>query len=52
MTFLGFVLNQNGDLLDPGKNAILEQRLIDPTLREQLKRNGVNFDTDYEQRDR
>ena len=52
MTFLGFRLNQNGDLLDPGEDTILEQRLMDPTLREQLKQNGVDFDADYEQRDR
>ena len=52
MTFLGFRLNHKGDLLDPGKNTVLEQRLMDPTLRGQLKHQGVNFDADYEKRDR
>ena len=52
MTFLGFRLNQNGDLLDPGSNKVLENRLMEPTLRGQLNAQGVDFDADYEQRDR
>ena len=52
MTFLGFRLNPNGDLLDPANNTVLERRLMNPTLRGQLNAQGVNFDTDYEKRDR
>ena len=52
MTFLGFRLNQKGDLLDPGSNKVLENKLMDPTLRGQLNAQGVDFDADYEQRDR
>ena len=52
MTFLGFLLNQNGDLLNPGTKQVLEERLVDPRLREQLKRQGVDFDVNYDKRDR
>ena len=48
MTFLGFLLNDNGDLLDPGNRTILEQRLMPTTLRGQLKVQGVDFDVNYE----
>ena len=52
MTFLGFLLSEKGDLLDPGTKRILEQRLMEPTLRGQLKHQGVDFDVNYEIRDR
>ena len=52
MTFLGFRLNEKGDLLDPANNAILETGLMNPTLRGQLNAQGVNFDADYEKRNR
>ncbi|CAB4038132.1 E3 ubiquitin- ligase rnf213-alpha-like [Paramuricea clavata] len=52
MTFLGFLLSHNGDLLVPGTNEILEQRLMDAALRAQLKCQGVDFDVNYEERDR
>ena len=52
MTFLGFLLSEKGDLLDPGTDKILEQRLMAPTLRGQLKHQGVDFDVNYEDRDR
>ena len=52
MTFLGFRLSPNGDLLDPSTNAILEQKLMNPTLRGQLNTQGVNFDVNYEKRNR
>ncbi|XP_046860850.1 E3 ubiquitin-protein ligase rnf213-alpha-like [Xenia sp. Carnegie-2017] len=48
MTFLGFLLNDNGDLLDPGSKNILEKRLMPAKLREQLKIQGVDFDVNYE----
>ncbi|XP_028416584.1 E3 ubiquitin-protein ligase rnf213-alpha-like [Dendronephthya gigantea] len=52
MTFLGFRLSDNGDLLDPATNKVLEQKMMEPTLRGQLKHQGVNFDTNYEKRDK
>ena len=52
MTFLGFRISNNGDLLDPVTNSVLEKRLMDPTLRQQLKVQGVDFDANYEERDR
>jgi hypothetical protein len=52
MTFLGFLLSQNGDLLNPGTNEVLEEKLIDSLLRGQLKLQGVDFDVNYEKRDR
>ena len=52
MTFLGFRLSNTGDLLNPATNEVLEQRLMDPTLRGQLKLQGVDFDVNYEKRDR
>jgi hypothetical protein len=52
MTFLGFLLSENGDLLDPGTNTILEEKLMEPSLRGQLKHQGVDFDVNYEKRDR
>ncbi len=52
MTFLGFRLSNTGDLLNPGTNQVLEKRLMDPTLRGQLKHQGVDFDVNYEKRDR
>jgi hypothetical protein len=52
MTFLGFLLSQNGDLLNPGTAQILVPKMMDPTLRQQLKHQGVDFDVNYEKRDR
>ena len=52
MTFLGFLLNQNGDLLNPASSEVLVPKLVDPTLRGQLKHQGVDFDVNYEKRDR
>jgi hypothetical protein len=52
MTFLGFLLSQKGDLLHPGTKRVLEQRVMEPTLRGQLKLQGVDFDVNYENRDR
>ena len=52
MTFLGFLLSQNGDLLNPGTKQVVAAKMMDPTLRGQLKVQGVNFDVNYEKRDR
>ena len=52
MTFLGFLLNGNGDLLNPGTNQVLEKNIMNSTLTRQLKEQGVGFDANYEKRDR
>ena len=52
MTFLGFCISKKGDLLDPTSNHVLEKSVINPTLRGQLKRQGVDFDMNYEKCDR
>lgn len=48
MTFLGFLLNDNGDLLDPGSKNILEKGLMSAELRRNLKKQGVDFGVNYE----
>ena len=48
MTFLGFLLSANGDLLNPVNKEILEPQLMNATLRGQLKVQGVDFDKNYE----
>ena len=52
MTFLGFRLNKKGDLLDPANNDVLEKKLMNPTLRKQLNSQGLNFEVDYDKKDR
>ena len=52
MTFLGFLLNESGDLLNPGNNQVLQPKMVDPILKGQLKLQGVDFDVNYEKRDR
>jgi hypothetical protein len=52
MTFLGFLLDENGDLLDPRTFKVLQSRLMGHTLRAQLIHQGVDFDVNYEIRDR
>ena len=50
MTFFGFRLNDHGDLLGIGSERILEERLINATLKEQLKAQGVDFNIKDEKR--
>ena len=52
MTFLGFRLSQDGDLLNPETTEVLVKKMMNPTLRGQLKHQGVDFDVNYEKRDR
>ena len=52
MTFLGFLLNEKGDLLNPVTKQVIVPNMMDPTLREQLKVQGVDFEVDYEKHDR
>ena len=48
MTFLGFYINSNGDLVDPGTGGILEKNLMSKPLRNGLQTQGVDFTTDTE----
>ncbi len=47
ITFLGFMVTKNGDLVDPAQGAVLEQAIMKPQLYTGLKQNRVNFDEDY-----
>lgn len=48
MTFFGFYINSNGDLVDPGTRKILEEGLMSKPLRNGLQAQGVDFTTDTE----
>ncbi len=49
ITFLGFMVTQNGDLVDPALGTVLENAIMRPELYTGLKQNRVNFDEDYRQ---
>ena len=48
ITFVGFRVTQDGDLIDPAHGGILEQAIVTKQLCAGLKQNGVNFDDDYQ----
>ena len=47
MTFLGFKILPNGDLVDPETNGVMEKQLLTKELRKGLADQKVNFDEDY-----
>ena len=47
ITFVGFMVTPNGDLLDPALGNMIEAAIMRPQLYTGLKQNGVNFDEDY-----
>ena len=47
ITFVGFMVTPNGDLMDPKTNEILEHAIMTSRLYTGLKQNRVNFDDDY-----
>ena len=49
ITFVGFMVTRNGDLVDPAHRGILEPAIMTPRLYTGLKQNRVNFDDDYRQ---
>ena len=51
ITFVGFIINSNGDLVVPGK-TVLEAGIMDPLLYAGLQRLGVNFSDDYRKWDK
>ncbi len=44
ITFVGFMVTQNGDLVDPALRAVLEPAIMRPQLYTGLKHNRVDFD--------
>ena len=46
ITFIGFIINSNGDLVDPSK-AVLEPGIMDRQLCAELRRQGINFSDNY-----
>ena len=48
MTFLGFRLDPDGNLLDPQTDEIIQERLISRRLRTGLHVQGVDLDKDIE----
>ena len=46
ITFVGFIINTNGDLIDP-RRTILVPRIMTKQLYTGLIRQGVNFSDDY-----
>lgn len=48
MTFFGFYINSNGDLVDPGTKRILEKGLMSKPLRNGLQAQLVDFTTNTE----
>ena len=49
VTFVGFTVNCNGDLIDPAHKDVLERSIMTQELYTGLKLQGVNFDEDYHQ---
>ena len=47
ITFVGFMVTPNGDLLDPALGNMIEAAIMRPQLYTGLKQNRVNFDQDY-----
>ena len=47
MTFLGFKIAPNGDLVDPETNRVMERQLLTKELRKGLADQKVNFDENY-----
>ena len=50
ITFVGFMVTRNGDLIDPThKGGVLERSIMTHQLYTGLKAQRVNFDEDYRQ---
>ena len=47
ITFVGFMVTSNGDLIDPAHRGLLERAIMTQQLYTGLKHQGVNFDDDY-----
>ena len=49
ITFVGFMVTQNGDLIDPGSRGTLETGIMTQQLFTGLQHQRVNFSEDYRQ---
>ncbi len=47
ITFVGFKVTNNGDLIDPRRGGVLEPRIMTQQLYTGLKQNKVNFEEDF-----
>jgi len=47
VTFLGFKIAPDGNLVDPKNDEVIERGLMTKQLRDGLTRQRVNFDEDY-----
>ncbi|XP_064404373.1 E3 ubiquitin-protein ligase RNF213-like isoform X3 [Halichondria panicea] len=47
ITFIGFIVTPNGDLVDPVHRVVLEPAIMRPQLYTRLKHDKINFDEDY-----
>ena len=48
VTFVGFTVTRNGDLIDPGHRGVLERSIMSHNLYTGLKAQEVNFEDDYQ----
>ena len=47
ITFVGFTVTKNGDLINPSNQCIIEPAVMNSRLYSGLKHNRVNFEDDY-----
>jgi hypothetical protein len=47
VTFVGFMVNNRGDLINPANQQVLEQAIMTPDLYKGLLQNRVNFADDF-----
>ena len=47
ITFVGFNVNENGDLMDPVKNQTIQKAIMTPQLYAGLQGNHVDFSENY-----
>lgn len=52
ITFVGFIINRKGDLINPTTREVKERAIIKQGLYDNLKVNGVKFDDDYRRWDK
>ena len=48
MTFVGFHIDKNGNLIDPDRHVIIQPNLMSKSLRVGLAVQQVDFETNYE----
>ncbi len=48
ITFVGFTVTPEGDLIDPATQQVLENAIMTPQLYEGLQHNGVNFQDNFQ----